>query len=262
MNAQRTMLRKLRRTAFAERQELDTDLLRWSNGLESHSFLVNPTGQNTYLYLTRYVVEVAEAVQGRPIAELRVLDWGTGKGHVSHLLTRRGARPISCDLLTDSDDSTYGQQVPIVEGAGLDVVSLDDPVRLPFEPASMDVVLSFGVLEHVADDAGSLAEISRVLSQGGLFLCFNLPYRLSWTQRLAHVRGDYYHDRLYGRRQVEGMLATAGFDVVDMWHRQLLPKITTSYPRYQDVERIDQFFTEYTPARYVATCLEFAAIKS
>lgn len=261
MDKERKRIRSLRRTAFASRVALDSDLLAWSDGIESHAFLSNPAGQNVYLYLTRCVADVAEAILDRPVAELRVLDWGSGKGHVSHLLSTRGVHPISCDLLTDSIDSSYGQDVPIIEHAGIDVVCLDDPVRLPFESESMDVVLSFGVLEHVADDRASLAEISRVLIPGGLFICFNLPYRLSWTQRLAHLRGDRYHDRLYGRRQVASMLDEVGFDIVEMWHRQLLPKNAVHYPRYQDVERADQLMTEYTPFRYFATSLEFIAIK-
>jgi len=262
VDEERIRVRSLRRTAFAARVALDSDLATWSDGIESHAFLVNPTGQNVYLYLTRYVVDVAEALLDRPIAELRVLDWGSGKGQVSHLLTTRGAHPISCDLRTDAVDSSYGQDVPIIEHAGIDVVCLDDPVQLPFESESMDVVLSFGVLEHVADDQASLSEISRVLVPGGLFICFNLPYRLSWTQRLAHLRGDRYHDRLYGRRQVGSMLDEVGLDVLDMWHRQLLPKNPAHFPRYQDVERADQLMTEYTPFRYLATSLEFLAVKT
>lgn len=261
MSKQRTQSAPARRRVFRTPQDLDNNLLEWSRGHETHSFLVNPTGQNTYLYLTRYVVDIAERWFGKPISELNVLDWGAGKGHVSHLLATQGAQPISCDLLTDSADSTYGQEVPIIENAAIEVVSLDDPVTLPFESATMDVVLSFGVLEHVSDDRGSLREISRVLAPGGLFLCFNLPYRFSWTQRLAHLQGNRYHDRLYGRRQVREMLNETGLDVLDMWHRQLLPKNTTHYPRYRDVERVDQWFTEYTPLSRLATSLEFAAVK-
>jgi SAM-dependent methyltransferase len=255
---QRSM-RAVRRRAFATRHPLNPELLAWSDGVESHGFLLNPTGQNTYLYLCGYVVDVSEFHFGRKVSELRMLDWGAGKGHVSHLLRTYGARPVSCDLRTASADSAYGQDVPIIENSGTTVVALDDSVILPFETGSMDVVLSFGVLEHVQDDLGSLGEISRVLAPGGLFLCFNLPYTLSWTQRIAHLQGDRYHDRLYGRRQVTEMVCNAGFRVLDMWHRQLLPKNDVRYPRYQDVERVDQLLTEYTPLRYLATSLEFAA---
>lgn len=253
--------RRVRREAFAQPVELDRDVLAWSQGHASHDFLRDPTGLSIYGYLTRYAVDIAEDHFGRPASELNILDWGSGKGHVSHLLRQLGARPISCDVNDAAGDSSYGQEVPIIEHAGIDVVALDDPVTLPFESATFDVVLSFGVLEHVHNDVGSLGEISRILVHDGLFVCVNLPYTLSWTQRFAHLMGDHYHDRLYGRRQMDSMLADAGFDVLDMWHRQLLPKNDINYPRYRDVDRVDRWLTEHTPLRYLATCLEFTARK-
>jgi ubiquinone/menaquinone biosynthesis C-methylase UbiE len=61
-----------------------------------------------------------------------------------------------------------------------------------------------GVLEHVPNDQASLSEIVRVLKPDGLFFCFFLPTTLSWTQKVAHMRGNDYHDRLYDEKMVKG----------------------------------------------------------
>lgn len=112
------------------------------------------------------------------------------------------------------------------------------------------------------DHRNSLVEIHRILRDGGLFFCFNLPYFLSWTQRISHLRGNYYHDRLYRKAQVAALMAQGGFDLLDMWHRQLFPKNSVRYPRYHFFERVDQFLTEYTAFRYLATNIEFVAAKT
>ncbi|MBU2593897.1 MAG: class I SAM-dependent methyltransferase [Candidatus Edwardsbacteria bacterium] len=227
----------------------------------THGFLQNPAGQNVFLYLTKYVRDFTESYFSRDIGQLSILDWGCGKGHVTYLLRKLGARPISCDLKCDRGDSSFGQDVPIIIDQGLRVEPLKHEYLLPFDNASMDIVLGFGVLEHVPYDTNSLMEINRILKQGGIFFCFNLPYILSWTQRLCRLRGDYYHDRLYNKRKVNTMLSTSGFDVIDMWHRQLFPKNTIHYPKYKLFERMDHFLTEYTPLKYFATNIEFVAAK-
>ena len=132
---------------------------------------------------------------------------------------------------------------------------------LPYGDASFDVVLSVGVLEHVPNDRASLAEIKRVLKPSGLFFCFFLPTDLSWTQKLAHLRGDFYHDRFYNERVVKEMLAESGMKLVDLWYRQLFPKNSVHYPNFRMFERIDQLLTENTPLRVFATNIEFVSEK-
>lgn len=251
---------EIRKTAFSQAIALDTELIEIIQEYDSHRFLVNPAGQNVYLYLTLFVKMLSEYHFNRSIAELKILDWGCGKGHVSYFLQRLKARPICCDRVCEDLDSSFGQPTPIIDKNQIAVVELNHEYRLPFESRSLDVVLSFGVLEHVPHDAKSLLEINRVLKPQGLFFCFNLPYKLSWTQNLAHLRGDYYHDRLYSKSQVRQLLQNSGFKIVDLWHRQLLPKNNIRYPQYRLFESIDRFLTEFTPLKYLATNIEFVAI--
>ncbi|MGB3617501.1 MAG: class I SAM-dependent methyltransferase [Catalinimonas sp.] len=252
----------VRRHTFVKDRTLNDTLTRMSAGELTHRFLTNPPAQHIYLYQTDYVRTFSELWFGRSIREMDVLDWGSGKGHITFLMRQQGARVVSCDLLaTDVDDSSFRQTTPIIAEAKIDVVPLTDEVRLPFADASFDVVLSFGVLEHVGQDQASLHEIKRVLRPGGLFFCFFLPYQYSWTQKLAHLRGDFYHDHLYGHRQVQSMTERAGLRILDFWHRQLLPKNSVRYPLYRWVDRLDNWLCWYTPVRHLATNIEFVAAK-
>ncbi len=255
-------LRQIRKQTLAAAYPLDADLLEICEGFPTHNFLQNPAGQNVYLYLTQHVKTVSEYHFDKSIDQLKILDWGSGKGHVTFLLRKLGASPVSCDVRDAAGNFNYGQAMPIVQYANIAIEPLEHEYILPFESASLDVVLSFGVLEHVRHDFESLKEIHRVLSSRGLFFCFNLPYCFSWTQRLAHLRGNYYHDRLYRKGQVRQLLQASQFDLLDLWHRQLLPKNSVRYPAYQLFETIDQFLTEYTPLKYLATNIEFVAAKA
>jgi len=224
----------------------------------SHAFLANRASQLIYLYLVHYVADTAAQQFGD--RQPAILDWGCGKGQISYLLRRYFQTITSCDVIAGGD-SAFGQETPLITEQKINVVPLADPVRLPFDGETFDIVVGFGVLEHVKDDAGSLRELYRVLKPDGLFFCFFLPQRWSWTQRLAHLRGNYYHDRLYNFKQVRKMLDQVGFEPVEMWHRQLFPKNSINYPCSEGFERIDQLLCRLPGVGNLATNMEFLARK-
>lgn len=252
----------LRRAALHRPWPLADEITAVAATEPTHRFLNNPSGQLAYVYLTQLVKMAAEQHLHRPFNQVSVLDWGCGKGHVSKLV--RGLHPQrleSCDVQAEKDDSAFGQPTPILQRFDISVTPLTHPYKLPYPDSSFDMVLSFGVLEHVPDDRASLRELVRVLTPGGLFFCFFLPTKLSWTQKVAHLRGNNYHDRLYSELGVKEMLHTAGFELLDLWYRQLFPKNGVRYPSFRRFERLDQALAEHTPLRYFATNLEFIATK-
>lgn len=255
-------VRALRREIFSKNWPLDRGICEAAGTQSSHSFLANPSGQYPYIYLTRFVKAVSERHFGRPFCDIYILDWGCGKGHVSKLIQDLGAKHLSsCDILSDRGDSTFGQEVPIIKQFSIPVKALQHEYVLPYDSASFDAVLSVGVLEHVANERASLAEIARVLKPRGLFFCFFLPARLSWTQQIGRWLKDNYHDRLYTEGRVREMLGAAGMELLDIWYRQLLPKNSLHYPNFRLFERIDQFIAGSTPLRYFATNIEFVSVK-
>ena len=255
-----------RKEIFAGKHALSTELIALARLDEDHAFLTNPSALLIYTYLVEYIRHFSDQWFGDK-RTMNILDWGTGKGHITFLLQesyQQQAQIVSCDVAQPdiaSDDSTFLQPTPIIDNTNIEVIPLDHPYKLPFTDSSFDVVISMGVLEHVPQDANSLQEINRILKPSGLLFCFFLPYQWSWTQQLAHWRGDYYHDRLYTKQQVRHMLTSANYKLLDIWHRQLFPKNTFHYPAYRKFEQIDQWLCAYTPLKYLATNIEFVACK-
>jgi SAM-dependent methyltransferase len=99
--------------------------------------------------------------------------------------------------------------------------------RLPFKPASFDVVIGFEVLEHLEtrDVAASLQRIRWVLRPGG-HLCVSVPTwpiaRMEWLLRgvrwkciphLANIqRWDSPHHARYRPGELESVLVDQGFE--------------------------------------------------
>lgn len=180
-----------------------------------------------------------EAAADRIAAEVEgpILDWGCGLGQVSMLLRARGLDVTSFDY-----DPTAGgvTQHPMRYFPEAQMWSSPDPVRLPFDDDSFDAVLSMGVLEHVGDPPGSLAEVRRVLRPGGSFYVYKLPNRFSYLEWIARRAGLWYHgldepDRLYDRREAEELLRSQGFSVQDSRLANMLPLTMPPHrPRLHD----------------------------
>jgi SAM-dependent methyltransferase len=84
--------------------------------------------------------------------------------------------------------------------------------------------LSCGVLEHVADEAGSVREIARVLKPGGHFFVYQLPNWLSAVEWLSEKLVGVAHERRYRLREVRDLLSGAGFSVQKARHGSMIPK--------------------------------------
>ena len=229
--------------------------------LASHAFLTNCT-QAVYTRQVEFLSGILKQYNDRAPHEIKILDWGCGKGHITHLLRSRGFDTTSCDISRSSSDSSFGQETPLIDELQISVVPLDHPSRLPFGDNSFDCVVSFGVLEHVQSDHDSLVELRRVLKPSGLLYIAFLPYFLSWTQVVSRLRGNHYHDRLYTKRRLARLAREADFRVCWSEHGQLFPKNSTPFSCDRMLEPIDRFLCAYTPLSYFATNLEAILLAS
>lgn len=155
----------------------------------------------------------------------RVLDWGCGWGQMTALLRENGVETVAFDYRAGLDSPVTERLSRFPE---IEAQLSSQPVALPFESDSFDTVLSCGVLEHVPDPEGSLAEIRRILRPGGMFYLTNLPNRYSYTERGARILGRYYHgklpdDRVYTVRTARALLERHGYQIAQIRRAHMLP---------------------------------------
>jgi SAM-dependent methyltransferase len=134
------------------------------------------------------------------VAGKRVLEIGCGAAQCSRWLVTQGADPVAFDLsarqLGHSRrlDARTGVTVPVVQA---------DAQRLPFRAASFDLVCSaYGGVPFVADSAGVMSEVARVLRPGGRWV-FSTTHPFRWCflddpgPRGLVVESSYFDRRAY-----------------------------------------------------------------
>jgi SAM-dependent methyltransferase len=120
----------------------------------------------------------AEAHLLRDVAGRRVLEVGSGAAQCSRWLRSAGAEPVALDLsaamLTEADR--------LAEGTGLAVPLVQaDAAALPFRDESFDLACSaYGAVPFVADTAGVMREVARVLRPGGRWV-FSASHPIRWA---------------------------------------------------------------------------------
>jgi SAM-dependent methyltransferase len=211
--------------------------------------LPGPMGRNRgrELSIQRAYAKVNAGAQGREYDDIAdrvaretrgaVLDWGSGLGQVTARLVARGVPVSAYDYRPDEPPGTARfEYFP-----GLHYRHSPEPVRLPYSDGAFSAVLSLGVLEHVADPAGSLREIHRVLTPRGRFYVYKLPNQFSYLEWIArHVGMDYHgirpDDRLYTLESARTLLTKHGFEVREASLANLLPlTISGTRPRLVDL---------------------------
>jgi ubiquinone/menaquinone biosynthesis C-methylase UbiE len=190
----------------------------------------------------------------------RLLDWGCGWGQVTALLRELDVDVVAYDYRAGMDGPTVE---PLEQFPEIEAHLSSEPVALPFEDNLFDTVLSCGVLEHVPDPEGSVAEINRVLRPGGMFYVTNLPNRYSYTEKIARLLGLYYHgqlpdDRVYTTRTARALLERHGFAVRELRLAHMLP-LTLGGPA-RVLWRTSSALERVPVVNRVATSLELVAI--
>jgi SAM-dependent methyltransferase len=157
------------------------------------------------------------------------IDAGCGDGKWPVYLGRRGYRVIALDIAREG--------VARARAAHPDVPALQGDVRhLPLRDASVDAVISLGVVEH--DEAGpeaALADARRVLKPGGTLILavpFNNLWRrcignhlMTWVTRRRRADGHRlgFNEYRFSRRELRRYLRNAGFAPLASYPNDLEP---------------------------------------
>ena len=143
-----------------------------------------------------------------PYVRGRVVEYGAGAGTVSKLL-----RPLA-DRLTLVEPSA--NLLPVLQARFLrdprveiGRAMLEEHSR-QVPDGAVDTAVLVNVLEHIEDDEGALAELSRILAPGGHLLIF-VPALPALKSKIDRIHG---HFRRYLRPDLRRKLAAAGTEVV------------------------------------------------
>jgi 2-polyprenyl-6-hydroxyphenyl methylase/3-demethylubiquinone-9 3-methyltransferase len=146
----------------------------------------------------------------------RVLDLGCGAGRFVRALAEAGADPVGVELAEAALERARGN------APGADLRLVDASGALPLEHRSIDLVWCSEVLEHVADVAGLLVEVRRVLRPGGRLLA-TVPFHgraqgalIALTRFEAHFDPLGQHLRFFTRRSLETTLEATQFEAIDV----------------------------------------------
>ncbi len=142
-----------------------------------------------------------EALLGRALTGLDVLNVGCGTGGFNVVAQRRGARVCG----VDAEWAAVGIAADKAKAAG-GLIAGAAGEALPFRHASFDLVHCFSTIEHVASAAETVREMVRVTRSGGAvyvhtpsaLACYEAHYKLFWFPRLPRRIGRWYL-RLRGR---------------------------------------------------------------
>jgi len=118
-----------------------------------------------------------------------VLEIGTGKGYMTVVLARSGARLISVDLSAEDQRMALLnlQYDGFAERATLEIM---DAEQLTYAAASFDLVITVNVLHHLAQPRAVYEEMTRVLLPSGRIVVSDFsPYGLEVMDRILQSEG-------------------------------------------------------------------------
>lgn len=169
-----------------------------------------------------------------------VLDLGAGAGIVREMNFKGFARRV-CGVDLDPRVETNPM---------LDEGKVADAGRIPYPDGTFDLAFADNVMEHLADPAGALSEVWRVLKPGGAFL-FKTPNKTHYMPTIARLTPHGFHrmvNRLRGRaavdtfptlyrantlRAVRRLALATGFEVVGVDRIEGRPEyLRISWPTY------------------------------
>jgi 2-polyprenyl-3-methyl-5-hydroxy-6-metoxy-1,4-benzoquinol methylase len=183
-------------------------------------------------------------VASQPYLKGDVLEIGCGEGRGLTVLQQNAKTVTAVDKLDDVLE-TLKKKFPSCK-----FVAMNLPPLSGLADNAYDVVVSFQVIEHIADDKLFLAEIHRVLKPGGIALVTTPNRRMSLSRNPWHIR-EYMPDELR-------TLATSVFPYVEVKGITGNDKVMTYYEENKrSVQRVARFDVFDLQHRLPASWLRF-----
>lgn len=132
----------------------------------------------------------------------RILEAGCGMGGNIAMLQRFGE--------VSAMEPDGPARAHVAERTGVAAVEGFLPDRVPFSPASFDAVCAFDVVEHVDQDAASVAALAERVRPGGYLVVTVPAYQWMWSRHDE----SHHHKRRYTRPEITAMVRAAGLEVV------------------------------------------------
>jgi SAM-dependent methyltransferase len=150
---------------------------------------------------------------GKPVSDVRMLDFGCGDGKYFGYLTKRGLAPGNIHGLDVSKIRVERCQ----QRGWAQARVLSPGAPLPYADGTFDLVNMMEVIEHIpaADGKRVIEEIRRVLRPGGILLISTPNYPIKHfydvvaavrTRKLSRVFDDPTHVTLFNKVRLETLL--------------------------------------------------------
>jgi 2-polyprenyl-6-hydroxyphenyl methylase / 3-demethylubiquinone-9 3-methyltransferase len=141
-----------------------------------------------------YFAEALKEHFGGDLSHVRLLDIGCGGGVLAEEFAKMGCQVTGIDL---SDESLEVARAHArTEGLSIDYRN-GSAAQLPFDGSSYEVVSGCDVLEHIPEWRQVIAEVSRVLKPGGLFLFDTINRTLKSKLNFIFGLQDFPFTRLF-----------------------------------------------------------------
>ena len=172
---------------------------------------------------------------------MRILDLGTGSGYLSFpiAMNNPGCEVIGLDIVSAALEANRARAVE--EGIkNLSFVNYDG-IDFPFEADSFDLVVTRYALHHFPDIEHSIGEVSRVLTEGGLFFISDPCPNECDTERFVD---DYMqlkkdgHIKFYTKDEWVDICGKYGMHMLDSFESTIrFPKKKDTAIGYEEVLR-------------------------
>ena len=188
---------------------------RWQKAQHAEARFWRGWRQNVLYHqvsLVHFWADILEKTGG-PLEPGKVLDVGCGPVSVLNFFRGEGVLPMGLDPLA----ATYAADGLVEtrrDWEPIPMIALPAE-KLPFADESLDHLICFNVLDHVADAPAVLAELRRILKPGGSLRVYVHTFA-PWIKRfLFFDRPHTYH---WDHREFARLLAVSGFSLTREHH--------------------------------------------